>query len=425
MRKVVVLGALTGVTFLSVAGCAQLLGDFTTTNVGKDASTPDAVDDKPFTPDISQDQVNPPPDTGPKCGQLNDQCCSSGPACIPKGTCCGNVCLDVDNDAKNCGNCGHDCGGAKCVLGKCLPVELGATPEKDPTALVVDNGHAFFATINQNNGSVFDCPITGCANPPTKMITGLAFAGDIAVNATTVFAPDNNNGKIHAIDRGNLSDSAVTFQNPYAIDIEGISLFLTSVSIPLQTKIDFTGTMALNNGISEGAMDIATDGNLNVFWSRSGPNQIRFGKANVQNGASTFWDSGALFTGTVAASKLVVAWTETDGNTGQSKIRSCPAQPSACVQAQTLDTGRYLGIRVGNVAVVQGDVYWTARDGFSKQVEVYRCPGAGCGGPPKLVAAVPTNGTAVPGGVAKAQGPVVYFTFADSLGTHLYRAEDP
>lgn len=410
---------------LFVGGCAQLLGDFTTTSIGKDASTPDVSDDKPVTSDVSsQDQVTPPPDTGPNCGQVGGQCCPNQPAC-QKGVCCGQTCFDVDNDPKNCGGCNQDCGGSNCVQGKCLPFELGATVEKDPTALVIDSGHAFFATINGNNGSVFDCPLTGCANPPAKVITGLAFAGDVVVNANTVFAPDNNNGKIHAINRGNLNDNSVTFQNPYAIDIDGVSLFLSSVSIPLQTKIDFTGTIPLNDGSNEGAMDIATDGNLNVFWSRSGNNQIRYGKANQQNAAGTFWNAGSLFTGTVAASKQFVAWMETDGNTGKSSVRSCPAQASTCAQAQTLDTGRLMGIRVGNIAVVQGDVYWTARDGFSKQVEVYRCPGAGCGGPPKLVATVTTNGTAVPGGVARpVGGPFVYFTFADATGTHFYRATD-
>ncbi len=422
MRKVVVLGALAGLGFLGIGGCAQILGDFTTTSVKKDASTPDVVDDIPGTPDVSQDQVVPPPDVGPKCGQITEQCCSSGPACN-KGACCANTCLDVDNDPKNCGTCGHDCGGAKCVAGKCLPVEIGLTTDKDATSLVFDGGHLFFTTINSNNGSVFDCPVQGCATPPAKVISGLAFPGDVAVNATTVFAPDFNNNKLHSINRNNLNDTSVQWSSPYALDIDGPSLYVTSISVPLQVKLDFTSQLPLNDGSSEGAQDIATDTNQNVFWSRVSPNQIRYGRTGVQNGAGLFWDSGGLATATVAASKQYVAWSETDTNTGKSNVRSCPAAPSACAQAQTLDSGRFLGYRTGNIIVAGPDVYWTARDPFSKQVEVYRAPGAG--GSPKLVAVYVTNGIAVPGGVARPQGNFVYFLAGDNLGTHLIRAEDP
>lgn len=33
--------------------------------------------------------------------------------------CCPSGCANIQNDAKNCGGCGKDCGAGKCVNGNC------------------------------------------------------------------------------------------------------------------------------------------------------------------------------------------------------------------------------------------------------------------------------------------------------------------
>jgi hypothetical protein len=47
-----------------------------------------------------------------------------GQACSE--TVCGDSCVDVSSDPRNCGRCGHDCLGGACVSGRCQPVELAS-----------------------------------------------------------------------------------------------------------------------------------------------------------------------------------------------------------------------------------------------------------------------------------------------------------
>ena len=44
--------------------------------------------------------------------------CAFGPS--RTGTCCDGVCVDVQQDSGNCGQCNHDCGGQWCVAGTCF-----------------------------------------------------------------------------------------------------------------------------------------------------------------------------------------------------------------------------------------------------------------------------------------------------------------
>jgi hypothetical protein len=45
-------------------------------------------------------------------------------ACDATQIACGEVCVDLKADGKNCGKCGHDCLGGQCDLGICQPVTL-------------------------------------------------------------------------------------------------------------------------------------------------------------------------------------------------------------------------------------------------------------------------------------------------------------
>ena len=74
-------------------------------------------------------------------GHCCNSACSGGCFSCTTGTCaaknnnpqtnyaCGNACLDLTSDPKNCGSCGHDCGGGSCSGGQCLASCSGATPD--------------------------------------------------------------------------------------------------------------------------------------------------------------------------------------------------------------------------------------------------------------------------------------------------------
>ena len=51
--------------------------------------------------------------TSTTCGCNGGADCSAGELCCPSG------CANIQNDAKNCGGCGKDCGAGKCVNGNC------------------------------------------------------------------------------------------------------------------------------------------------------------------------------------------------------------------------------------------------------------------------------------------------------------------
>lgn len=411
---------------ISLAGCAAILGDFTTEKSGVDAST-DTGNDVVITNDAAPDVVNEsgPPDTGPPCGKLTQSCCATGPACSGSAVCCSNTCIDLNTDPKNCGTCAHDCrGGSLCQGGQCQPFLLGSSPDKDPTSLAISQTGAYYGVFNAPNaGKFLECDlVNGCGNQPKILVQGTGFAGDVVQDATTVWMTDFNSSVLYIYSKSTQTYTTSQYQSIGAIDLEGVNLFFVSVAVPYQMKVDLTNQIALNNGSSEGAYDMAADGNGRVYWSRPGFNDIRTAAAGSPNSASFFAAvQGAA--GTVAASKLYVAWSGTDTNTGKSTIFTCPT--GSCSSPTPIVQNVFLGARQGNILVVGPDVYYTIRDGFSKQVEVYRCAATGCQNSPRLLGVVPTQpGTAQPGALARDQL-FVYFLVGDSVGTRLFRVQDP
>lgn len=73
-------------------------------------------------------------------GHCCDSACSGSCFSCSTGTCtaksgnpntnsaCSNACVDLTKDPKNCGTCGHDCGGGSCNGGQCQASCGGATP---------------------------------------------------------------------------------------------------------------------------------------------------------------------------------------------------------------------------------------------------------------------------------------------------------
>lgn len=101
---------------------------------------------------------------------------------------------DLENDAKNCGRCDHDCLGGACARGTCQPIVLAADQYR-PFGLVLDNDYVYYAS----NGDVFRLPKAGGARtlvagarvgPVFVSITskGNSFVGPgLALDATSVY----------------------------------------------------------------------------------------------------------------------------------------------------------------------------------------------------------------------------------------------
>jgi len=430
MKRVALLGGLVAAGIVSVGGCTQILGDFT---VGGDAGTggdtsieasPDVQADTPAL-DTGNDQNPPPPDTGPKCGAVNDICCAQAPACGGSAACCSGKCLDVSKDPLNCGACGKDCRGGTCTGGKCDPVQLGGVADKDPTGLVVGPARAYFSVFSSgNNGKLYDCDlIGGCQNGPTMRIGGIAFAGNIVQDQSSVFLADFNGSFIYFYDKVGLSYTKQSLTNPYGLDFDGARLLAATNSTAYQMTTT-GGVLANQVALSgqEGVIDIAGDGQQYVYWSKGAPYEIRTGKYGFI--AVNTFRTAAGEVGPVAASKTDVAWSETNTSNGNAIIYACPGSVS-CANPIVLGQGYKIGIRLDIIAIAGTDVYWTAADfGSTKGVQVYKCAVSGCNGTPKLLAEVPTVGLPVPGQVTRDQT-FVYFLVADDNGTRLFRIVDP
>jgi hypothetical protein len=67
------------------------------------------------------------------------------PVCEQGLTTCGDACVRVDSDSRHCGACGHDCLGASCAAGMCLPEEVVPSIE-EPRGLAVDGEYVYWTT---------------------------------------------------------------------------------------------------------------------------------------------------------------------------------------------------------------------------------------------------------------------------------------
>ncbi len=92
----------------------------------------------------------------PACGAPTTPCCL-GDTCVVGATCnsgtcecggtltaCDAVCADLDSDAKNCGQCGHDCLGGACDTGTCQPFTIAQNQFHFDSGLASDGTYAYW-----------------------------------------------------------------------------------------------------------------------------------------------------------------------------------------------------------------------------------------------------------------------------------------
>ena len=64
-------------------------------------------------------------------------------ACDATHSACGEACVDLKADGKNCGKCGHDCLGGECLAGQCEPTTVA--PQQDqPIAIATDGSYVYW-----------------------------------------------------------------------------------------------------------------------------------------------------------------------------------------------------------------------------------------------------------------------------------------
>lgn len=129
---------------------------------------------------------------GVACGGGSSPMCTGPDCACLAGTAkwCGGVCTDVQTDPASCGSCGHDCEGAPCFDGGCLPERLAVVPNR-PAGIALDGDTIVFATGGAvtSSGAVYRVPKAG--GPVEVVYRGLGAAPALAVTEGTIFVADS------------------------------------------------------------------------------------------------------------------------------------------------------------------------------------------------------------------------------------------
>lgn len=147
-------------------------------------------------------------------------------ACEP----CGNECVFIGTDPRNCGACGNSCvvdapSTVTCALGRCV-----AMLAEVPGALgrpVVSGGVVYFSNTNSN--SVLSVPATG-GNPSTIVAgdAGMVIAADVA----SVYWAANNRIFAASLDGGNPAPLTPSFGTVLGTSVDATGLtFATGATI--------------------------------------------------------------------------------------------------------------------------------------------------------------------------------------------------
>jgi hypothetical protein len=136
------------------------------------------------------------------------------------------------SDQRNCGTCGHDCLGGKCVAGACQPFTL-ASGLNGPYAIASD-GALLYVSLYEDK-RIVSCPVTGCTTA-TQVTTTLDGPSTIAVLNGMLYWSLYTNGDLYTCtlptctDAHRIHTSEVGGADPGAI--HGTTLFIPSFHAP-------------------------------------------------------------------------------------------------------------------------------------------------------------------------------------------------
>jgi hypothetical protein len=285
-----------------------------------------------------------------------------------QGVACGEVCVDLGGDARNCGACGHDCLGGACSNGVCQAAVLYTSPTGAPYGVAVDSDAVFFTTAVE--GAVYRCDKSDCAGTVTSIATHQAGPSGVATDGVHVYW---------------ATTSGVTRCAVSGCGASGPEAFASGQSDP-RTIVVFGGR---------------------VYWTDHGPDG---GVMTCPIGgcapAPEVFAADANAPDGLAVDGVRVFWTE--AVTPGGRVRSCPiagCAGAADVVAADVDIPQ-------SIASDGHDVFWTNFTGQSAM----RCPVGGCGSKPSVLA----QGAGWYDGLAL-DGDYAYFTGGDENGDALLR----
>lgn len=227
------------------------------------------------------------------------QCGSAGAACAPcparkrcyggvsGGTCvdcyatdslCDNACTDLQSDLLHCGTCANKCTGVNpgCVGGRCYDEVQQVNIKGGSTHLAVDATHIYFS--DSRAGTISRIPISG--GPVEVLASAQNNPGAVVVDATNVYWSNQaaGSGAVMKVPLagGTPTTLALDGDIPGDVTIDAANVYWStpysadgSLSGSIEKVAIAGGSAVAITSPTNGAVPLIIDGN-NVYWPTSG-----------------------------------------------------------------------------------------------------------------------------------------------------------
>lgn len=390
----------------SAIGCSAILGlkDVSIDDSASDARAPDVRQD--VAEDASTKDVFVPPSDAT---DTNDACKA-----------------DTQNDALNCGYCGHDCLGATCSMGQCQAMMIHSDSNNYKGGLAVDQSSVYFtgfSTVSSMDKSGNGVSVLAQSND--TFFWGL---NDVAITATDMYLPVsevtsyfNDGGTLTYHGRFvrcplsgcgvNHSQATSYYEatSPFGVTVDPKGIFFADYNNPMR-RCNYPGCAGgpqVQNAASL-VFGMASDGTNLYFSDYYGSSVRTCPLAGCGGGATIVGTVGTPYGLAVDATDIYVA-SYTSGT-----IEKIPKGGGG----STFASGQLKPIRV----LVDGAwVYWTSQGTLDNQLHskdgsVSRCPRSGCNTPEVLA-----TGMDAPTAMAQ-DSTAIYWTSGDSqFGSQIWK----
>lgn len=310
---------------------------------------------------------------------------------------------DLQNDAKNCGNCGHDCQGGTCSAGVCQPVLVVSSTSLAPYAMVLAGTDLYFTNVKGSSfATVFKVAASATNGSPgptqladygngytTPLVTGYPYG--VAAQGTDFYVALNANGGSNnawegGVDRCPQTGCTTKTLAYYGINSYAIATNSTQVFFGSRDFNDVYTVQVANLDMSNRSTLVTPTNEVNGL-TVSGSDVFYATSSGVYHCANTTCDSNPITQGQAIDAELLAV----DNNTVY--FTSTPFQATPTVQS--VSRGGGLPKLISGkpfypfaVATDGTNVYFTDVGDLVNNTTaggVYRCPIAGCNGQEELL----------------------------------------
>jgi hypothetical protein len=314
----------------------------------------------------------------------------------------------LQDDANNCGACGHDCLGGKCTAGVCEGVVI-ATGLDNPTGIALDATYVYLSLFG---GTILRYPKAGGA--VDILATGQTKARGVVVDGTTLYWSNqdfiaDDAGYVGGVWKCTIASCAATKSfiagGDFAANVKLVNNFLYYAQINdlKVSRVAKTGGAVTNIDTPNHPFDVAAD-DQHIYYNSDQANLRRCLFDGGADEAFAPFDPGFNAKGYIIADGTRVYYSYTDGS-NKGIVISAPRDP---IGAPKIQYGTDNKATVG-LALDATWLFWTVEDedtsGNSTGTggELRACKATGCAAAPISVV---KSGT---GGVVAVDDSGVYF----------------